>query len=202
MLTENDRLNALFVIQIVGVSIVFVSVLHLRLKPFTSITPGTLMTRMLLTVAVVLVLTLFLTLLKAGMISSLWKLITGKTTPSTLLKLGTFRWAISLCAVMDLLGLAVLIHATGGSRPTMYVPYLFTIVLLIIMLDAPLETIITCFVLTVIIFWGRLFYYNTDFKVTEGKQWIYNLYFGGITSLCVIFPTLVMVIDRCRKVKS
>lgn len=190
----------LFVIQFAGAAIALVSVLHMRLKPFTSITPGALMTWMLWTVVFVLILTACLTLLTPGIGSRLWSRALPECDPPAFLTRLTFELAISLCALVDLLGFAVLIYATGGSRQTVYVPYLFTIVLLIIMLEAPLEIIIICFALSVIIFWVFLFHYDRSFEATRPK--LYNIYFGVITSLCVSFPTLVMVVDKYLKANS
>lgn len=190
---ENAKWIALFAIQIVGVSIAFVSVLHLRLAPSTNITPGLLMTLMLWAVGVAAILTVCLIVLTPGIGSSLWSMAFSKWNPPGFLTLLNFDLAISLCALVDILGLSVLIYATGGSRQTMYVPYLFTIVLLIMMLRAPLGTIITCFALTVIIFWGCLFYHNENFEVTIKRT--YDIYFGTITSLCVLFPTLVKIFN-------
>jgi hypothetical protein len=193
MLTEIDRLNALFAIQTIGVCFAAISILQLRLKPFTNITRGPLMTLMLYTAGVVTFVTVFLILVQAGMISSLCRLIMGNSAPSVFSRSVAFSWAISLCAFMDLSALAILIYATDGPRQSMYTPYLFTIILLIIMLQAPWWTIIGCFTLTVIIFWVCIFYRNKNFEVT--KRFTYDLYFGFITSLCVLFPTLVKILN-------
>lgn len=193
--SENEIVNwvTLFAIQIVGVSIAFVSVLHLRLAPFTNITPGPLMTLMLWAVGVTAVLTVCLIVLTPGIGSSLWSATFSKWDAPAFLTWLTFSWAISLCALINFVGLGVLIYATGGSRQTMYVPYLFTIVLLIIMLDAPKKTIIGCFALTVIIFLGCLFCHNENFEVTIKRT--YDIYFGIIIGLCVLFPTLVKIFN-------
>jgi len=195
---EQCKLVALFIIHSAGVILAFVSVLHLRLQPFTNLGSG-LLKFMMWTVAVVAIVTLILILLTPGVGTSLWEL-REKPVPSVFANWVTFRFAVSVCAVIDLLGLAILIGATGGPSHSMYFPYLLVVVPLIIMLGTLKTNPITvwiCLALTVSIFllclfWPRL--KNKSFKLTQGRELIYNLYFAVITGLCVFFPILLQII--------
>lgn len=187
-----DKWFALFTIQLVGVLLALLGAR--KLDTFTNIKLDKL-TQVQGVLWGVLIFTVCLMVLKA------FPSILGMTLnedDTALVSLLPFEIAISLCALVDLFGLAKLIKETGGSRQTIYTPYLFTIVLLIIMLNAPKITIFICFVLTVIIFYGCLLWsrlYNSSFEVTKPK--LYNRHYGAIIGVCVLFPTLLKVYEEC-----
>lgn len=191
MTTETRKLAALFVIQSAGVIIASISVLHLNFKPFSNL-DSSLAQLALWTVGFVVVITLILIFLTPGVGSSLWE-FKKKNAPALFMRTITFQRAVAVCAVLDLVGLFILIFTTGGPCYSMYLPYLLIIVPLIIMLDADYRTVWVCFVLTVSIFIVCLFFFqNKCFEVT--KEFVYYVYFALITTFCVFFPILLRLI--------
>lgn len=110
----------------------------------------------------------------------------GTASSSSGLSFSTImRW----CAFLDLGALAYLIYATGGSRESLFVPYLFIIVPVTIILEDSKLCISLYFVITVVIFWVCLLWWKcAAFAAARPDIW-YNIAYGVITTLCVFFPT-------------
>ncbi len=189
MLTETQRLSALMTVQIFGTSIVFLSVLHLNFHAFTNLSTK-LLRRLLICIGVLLFLSFFISALKPESISNVFGMI-GKTTPDWIANLVTIDRALLFCAFMDIIVLFILIHATGGSRNSIYSFYLFVVVLLLIMLKANDMTVKLSFAASFFIFWLCLFYRNKEFSPIENKILVYDLHFGVAATICVILPILV-----------
>ncbi len=193
MAKETPKITALFVIHSAGVILALISVFHLKFKPFTNLNPS-LAQLGVCTVGVVAGITIILIFLTPEVGSSLW-VLRGKKPPRPLTGTITFERAVAVCAVIDLLGLSILIFITGGPCYSMYLPYLLIIVPLIILLDTDYRTVWACFVLTVVIFMLCLFrFHNKTFEVTQES--VYYVYFAFITTFCVFFPILLKLIAQ------
>lgn len=104
-----------------------------------------------------------------------------------------FSGIVCVYALMDLGVLAYLISKTGGSRQSLFVPYLLIIVPVAVILQDSKILIGIYFLTTVAIFWLCLSRWkNTDFQVTN--EVAYNKSYGLITTLCVFLPTFLKVV--------
>lgn len=192
MKSELGRMLTIFVIQIIGAIVALGSVF--KLGNCTNISPK-LSKIMKGFVIGIFVVTLLSFIFHKDILRLILTEITGTEITGeekSYLTFLTCDVALSLFALLDLLGLGLLIWATGGSARSIYIPYLLIIVPLAAMLEAPITIIVICFFLTVIVFWKGYFgVKNVAFEVNEQK--IYERHFAVITSVCVIFPTGIQV---------
>ena len=99
-----------------------------------------------------------------------------------------FACVICAYATIDLGALAYLIYATGGSRHSLFVPFLLIIVPVTTMLQDSGARVVLYFGATWLIFAICLFLRNREFKIDESTH-RYDLHYFGITAICVMFPT-------------
>jgi hypothetical protein len=132
----------------------------------------------------------------AGLLTSIALFSTNHTVKSLMETMGmtssgqgvSFTKIVRFCAGVDLVALAYLIYATGGSRQSLFVPYLFVIVPVTIILQDSKRPIAIYFVMTVVICWVCLWLKCSAFQVHYPEH-SYNIAYGAVTTLCVFLPT-------------
>lgn len=117
-------------------------------------------------------------------------LIIGKEFESNKLFM-TLSRLFAVYAVLDLFVLAYLVHSTGGSRLSLYTPFLFIIVPVAIVLGEKPRRVLFYGGLTVVIFFVVMYWKDKAFKIDDCDINKYNLCWGIITLLSVLFPTLL-----------
>ncbi len=188
---DNSSLVALYTIHSTGVITALASTVHFRFKRITNLTRSR-RKYMMLTTIVVSIITLVLVFITPGIGSNLCEIM-GKAPPPFLSNLVTFQRAVAVCAVMDLIGLLILISLTGGPLRSLYQPFLIIIVPLIMILGTYRTTILVCFSLTLVIFFLTLFWLQVkDFQARRRN--VYNIYYAIMTGLCVFSPILLRLI--------
>lgn len=191
---DNYSFVALYTIQSTGVITALASTVHFRFKRVTNLTRSR-RKYMMLTTIVASIITFVLVLITPGIGSSLWEIMGKAPPPRFLSNLVTLQRAVAVCAVMDLIGLCILISLTGGPLRSLYQPLLIIIVPLIMILGTDRTTILVCFCLTMVIFLLTLFLLQVkDFQARRRN--VYNIYYAIITGLCVFFPILLRLITQ------
>ena len=129
--------------------------------------------------------TALVVILLSAIISIIYPIYLSKTKsgPSSYLSESNI---ISFYVFIDLLALSIYIYATGGSRQSLYTPYLFLIVPMTVILHESLLRVFFYVVGSFIVFWAFLRMRESTFKIEEAAR--YDKYFAIITILCVFFP--------------
>ncbi len=182
-MTDFEKSVPLFIVQMIGVCAALIS--NGFLADFCTI-DSRLQKRMRLILAAVCVLSVAFGSLNQGV----WRIFGMKH--DLILLFMSFSGLLAAYALMDLLVLAFLVHATGGSRLSLYSPFLFIIVPVAIALGENRWRVVLYGGLTIAIFFVMMFWKDKEFKIDKCDQ--YDWWWGGITILSVSFPTILFLL--------
>lgn len=197
--TVDNGFLALFIVQLMGVLIALGLTFNLH-KVYGDAFSESWCKAIQGTVMFVVILTLIVALGQKEFLSRIWGSFqfTPPSPDTIILVKISVKQALCIYFLADFAALAVLIYGTGGSEQSLFSTFLFVLVPITIALGRqPGSTLVILFAgITIGIFLALLWKHARldPSSVVSDKSRRY--WFGSITTMCVIFPTIVYCLQN------